>query len=507
MSALSIPPVPATAKKESSVQSQVNELTTNRKALTINLDAKFYGTLAEIGAGQEVARYFFQAGGASGTIATSISAYDMKFSDAIYGKSARYVSKERVLSMLEHEYNLVEERLAETRGKDICFFAFANTVAAQSFKGTPECHGWMGIRFQKTPRGQPNDIIMHVRMLDKTNIAQQNALGIIGVNLLYAAFYYTNDLTQFLESLEENVGTARIEVDMLSFIGPDLSQHDNRMISLKLVERGLTNAALFGPNNTVLHPSDILYKRTLLVERGTFCPITKLNVNMLDCAGAQLVQHPKIKDKNLFTLLEITLKNLPNTPSAFQDLLVRADTLNALGYNVLISNYYEYYRLLSYFRRYTKEMIGMVLGINLLLEIFNDVYYQNLEGGLLEACGRLFKEDVKLYIYPMKGNSYLRYLNLDKEPSSHPVAESEQFSPDSLITADNLKVKVRIQGLYNYLLENNFIEPLKEFDPNCLGIFSRDVLKSIQENKPDWEQSVPEKLVELIKKNKLWGSS
>jgi len=245
---------------------QKDLLTTNRKALTINLDEPRYGTFAEIGAGQEVARVFFQAGGASGTIAKTISAYDMTFSDAIYGKAPRYVSRERLGLMLDHEYDLLNERLSAQRGDRTTFFAFADTVAARNFKGTNEAHGWMGIRFQTEPGGPPSEVVLHVRMWDKENVLQQQALGIIGVNLIYGALYYTADPRKLVASLLDNLSADRIEVDMLKLSGPAFNNVDNRLMSLLLVQFGLTNAVMFGPDGDVLQPSEVLHHKAILVE-------------------------------------------------------------------------------------------------------------------------------------------------------------------------------------------------------------------------------------------------
>ena len=382
-------------------------LTTNRKALTINLADAQYGTFAEIGAGQEVARVFFQAGGASKTIAKTISAYDMTFSDAIYGKAPRYVSRERLGEMLDHEYRLLLERLAAQRGDRTTFFAFADTVATKNFKGTNEAHGWMGVRFQTTPGGPPSEIILHVRMWDKDAVLQQQALGIIGVNVIYGAFYFRADPRKFIESLLDNLSVDRIEVDMLQFSGPAFPAVDNRLMSLHLVQCGLTNAVMFGPGREVLQPAEVLFKKAILVERGSFRPVTKVNVDMLNCAAAQFVQEPLVKGKEVVVLMEITMNNLLVAGELdAQDCLARVDLLGDIGFTVLISNYSEYFRLTTYFRRYTKEMVGVAMGVNVLIEIFNEKYYENLEGGILESFGRLFRNAVRLYIYPMRQDAY-----------------------------------------------------------------------------------------------------
>ncbi|MEI6351353.1 MAG: TonB-dependent receptor [Verrucomicrobiota bacterium] len=480
-------------------------LTTNRKALTINLDVEKFGTFAEIGAGQEVVRNFFQAGGASGTVAKSISAYDMKFSDDIYGKSSRYVSRDRLERMLDHEYGLLEERLAEARGERTAFFVYANTVAAKSFSGNSECHGWMGVRFQSSPGAKPSEISIHVRMLDKENVLQQQALGTIGVNLIYGAFYYKDDPRQIIRSLLDQLSIDRIEVDMVQFSGPDFNAVNNRLLSLTLVELGLTNAVMFGPDGTVIQPSEALYKKTLLVERGSFRPVTLVNVDMLKCACAQFVQEPEARGKELVVLMEITMKNLLASGQLDpEDFLARVDTLAGLGNNVLVSNYSEYYRLASYFRRYTKEMIGIAMGVNNLLELFNERYYDNLEGGILESFGRLFRHSVKLYVYPMRQDVYARYLHGTVDacplpPSHHP------FASNVMITAKNLQVAPRLQNLYRHLLENHFIECVVGYDESITDCFSRDELRKIQDHDLSWEQKVPAPVAAMIKKRGLFG--
>lgn len=487
---------------------QKDLLTTNRKALTINLDEPIYGTFAEIGAGQEVARIFFQAGGASGTIAKTISAYDMTFSDAIYGKAPRYVSRERLNLMLDHEYKLLIERLAATRGDRTTFFVFADTVAARNFKGTNEAHGWMGIRFQTEPDGPPSEIVMHVRMWDKENVLQQAALGVVGTNLVYGAFYYRHDPKKFITSLLDQLGADRIEVDMLKFSGPAFPHIDNRLMSLYLVQFGLTNAVMFGANGDVLQPSEILYKKAILVERGSFRPVTHVNVDMLNCATAQFVQEPAVKGKDVVVLMEITMNNLLAGGGELdaEDFLSRVDLLSDIGFTVLMSNYSEYFRLTSYFRRYTKEMIGVAMGINNLLEVFNEKYYENLEGGILESFGRLFRNSVKLYVYPMRQDAYTQYLASSTLPtvsSNSPAAAS--FASQVLINAKNVLVVDHLRNLYNHLLENHYIETLVGYDPSILHIFSRDVLHRLKANDPTWEQMVPASVANAIKRRHLFG--
>jgi hypothetical protein len=381
-------------------------------------------------------------------------------------------------------------------------------VSARNYKGTNECHGWMGVRFQSQPNTPPSDLILHVRMWDKENLLQQEALGVIGVNFIYAVFYYLNDPGKLISSLADNLTLDRIEVDMISFSGPLFAQVDNRLMSLKLVEYGLTNAVMFSPKGDVLQPSEVLRKKAILVERGSFRPVTHINEDMLRCSLAQFLQEPLLRGIDIVVLMEITMHNLLASGNIdHKDFLARVDILGALGNNVLISNYLEFYRLTSYFRRYTKEMIGVAMGINNVLEIFNEKYYEDLDGGILESFGRLFKNATKLYIYPMRKSAYDRYC---KTPdASCPPAAAERISrplaTEVWINGTNLQVVLNLRNLYAHLLENHFLEPIVGFDPSIMDIFSRDVLAKIQRNEPGWEKMVPGPVASIVKERSLFG--
>jgi hypothetical protein len=468
--------------KPESVSPVSQNIGPHQKALRINLDRKIYGTFAEIGAGQEVARWFFRVGGASGTIAKTISAYDMQVSDAIYGKSERYVGRQRLFTMLDHEYNLVLERLREQRGTDTCFFAFAETVAAQSYIHRDECHGWMGIRFQAAPGAESSQVIMHIRMLDKDNLAQQEALGIIGVNLIYGAFYHSNP-EDLIQSLLDDLSPDRIEVDMIKFTGPAFGQTDNRLMSLQLVQRGLAKAAMFTANGEVVNAADTLYKKPILVERGSFRPVTRVTLDMLHSAQAQFVQEPGVEGEEMLVLMEMTLKNLTDGGAInHQDFLDRVDILSTLGKTVLISNFAEFHRLAAYLFRFTRKKIGIVMGVPTLREIFDEKYYADLDGGILESFGRMFKNDLKLYVYPLQ----------------------DQVTA-ALITAGNLRVAPNLRHLYAYLYENRFIEGLKDINEKCLPIFSRDALSKLKAGDAAWEEMVPSQVATIIKERRLLG--
>ena len=333
-----------------------------QKALAVNLDPRRYGTFAEIGAGQEVVRWFFRAGGAAGTIAKSISAYDMTVSDAIYGRCDRYVCRQRLERMLEYEHVLNLERLRERRGNTTAFFAFADTVKAASYAGSSQCHGWLGVRFQSHPRDADSQIILHVNMLDREKEAQQEALGVVGVNLVYGACFLFHEPELIVESLLDDLSIERVEIDMIEFSGIEFRHVDNRLMSLKLVQLGLTGAAMFAADGSVLQPSEVLHKKPVLVQRGSFRPVTHVNVDMLECALARFEQEPEVRAGEIVPLMEITMRNLMAAGSAgtvdVRDFLARADVLAACGTTVLISDYFEYYRLAAYLSRYTDQPIA-----------------------------------------------------------------------------------------------------------------------------------------------------
>ena len=469
--------------KPESVGTAHQSIGTHQKALRINLDKMAYGTFAEIGAGQEVARWFFRVGGASGTIAKTISAYDMQVSDAIYGKCERYVGRQRLETMLDHEYPLLLERLKEKRGADTRFFAFAETVAAQGYIRRDECHGWMGVRVQSAPGSGPSDIILHVRMLDKENLLQQEALGIIGVNLIHGALYHAHEPEVFIQSLLDDLTPERIEVDMIKFSGSAFEKIDNRLMSLQLVQQGLTRAAMFTADGEVVNTAEMLYKKPILVERGSFRPVTKVTLDMLHCAQAQFVQEPGVEGEETLVLMEMTLKNLSDGGEIdHRDFLDRVDILSTLGQTVLISNYAEFHRLASYLFRFTKKKIGIVMGVPTLREIFDEKYYADLEGGILESFGRMFKNDLKLYVYPL----------LEQKTGA-------------VISSGNMRVAPNLRHLYAYLYENRFIEGLKDIDEKCLPILSRDALAKLKSGDASWEEMVPPQVAKIIKERKLLG--
>ena len=461
-------------------------LTTGQKALRINLDNTIYGSFVEIGAGQEVARNFFKVGSASGTIAKTMSAYDKDFSDAIYGKEkkGRYVCKERLEKMLEKEYDLLEERLDEKEHQNKRFFAFADTVSTVNFDKTIKGHGWIGLRFQLTHDQKPSDFIIHVHLNDQDAQLQQETVGIIGTNLMHACFNEI-DPKEMLKSIYDNLSKDQFDIDMVEVLGPAFKGVDNRLLSLTLVKERMTNAVIFTPDGMNQQPSDILYKKNILTIRGSFRPVTRVNIDMLEKGLEIYKENRRVDEKNIQILFEITLSNLKADGEVDdQDFLDRADILCSLGYTVMISNYKKYYKLIEYISQFTKSRMGLILGVDSLIDMFEEQYYRNLNGGIMEAFGVIVTRDIKFYLYPYKPNDKAKLLN-----------------------SSNIPIHPRVKDIYNYLHSNGRIEDLA-YNPDVLGIFSKEVLQKIKDKKDgSWEDCVPDGVAEIIKEKKLFGSS
>lgn len=455
-----------------------------QKALEINLDASIYGTFAEIGAGQEVARYFFQAGAAAGTIAKTMSAYDKVYSDQIYGPepSNRYVCESRLYKMLDHEYELMVERLAAHR-PNTNFFVFADTIAAINFTRTIKGDGWLGVRFQTTPNGEANDLVIHVKMLDGDNRLQQQAVGILGVNLIYAVFRYQKNHEELLLSLMDNLG-GRVKIDMVRLTGPSFTHIDNRLLSLKLVEFNMTDVAIFGPNGQNLHASELLYKKSVLVVRGSFRPVTLVNEDMLKASFEQFKATPTVDAGKAVMLTEITLDNLRGGEEELddQDFLDRADLLCAMGQTVMVSNCEEHRRLIRYLSDYRTENLTMVVGVKILQNMIYQKYNENINGSLLSAFGELFNAKANFYVYPVL-----------QDDNGH------------LLNAQNLPVPEPMKFLYRYLLDNKQIVDIKNPHAEFLHIYSKRVLEMIQSDEEGWEQYVPANAAKQIKEKFLFG--
>jgi hypothetical protein len=457
---------------------------TGQKALEINVDLKKFGTFAEIGAGQEVARWFFHVGKAAGTVAKSISAYDMAVSDSLYGATDRYVSRTRLEAMLTTEFAQLQKRRSG-RTLDHALFVFADTVATQSETRHKRGQGWMGIRFQNQPGEEASDIIIHAEMLDGETVQEQEALGILGVNLIYAAFYCNHDPILVINSLMEGLSRRRVDVDMIKFSGPAFAGIDNRLMSLQLVESELTDAALFTADGEVVQTSEVLYGRPVLIERGSFRPITNVTLDMLVRAQKQIEMQVPAPGQPPAVVMEMTLNNLTTEQQIdHQDFLARVDLLGALGKTVMVSNYTRFDGVTAYLRKATQSWIAMVMGVPTLREIFEEKYYTDLQGGILEGLGKLFQGGVKLFIYPTR-----------------------ETAAGDVDTADLLDVQPRQRSLYKYLLENGSIEAIQEFNADQLHLTPREVLTRLQSGDPSWQTMVPPEVARLIRERGLFKNS
>ncbi len=465
------------------MENTTRHLTTEEKALKINLQTDIYGCFAEIGAGQEVAANFFKAGGSSGTIAFTHSAYDMKVSDSMYGEAARYVCEERLITMLDTEYGNLKKTLPETY-KNSKFFAFCNTVESLNYHKTNQGKGWIGIRFQLKSESEPNNIVLHVKMHDNSHRGQQEALGILGVNLIYSCYHKNSDIDKFLTSLVHRIPRDRIEIDMLSIKGPDFEDVDNRVIALNLVKRGITDATMFDLSKNVMQPATYLYKKNILLTRGRFRPVTKVHIDMIENGRKEFLQEDGVEENNVSVVFELTLKDLTaDGKISVQDFIDRADLLSSLGYTVMVSNYLKHYKMVEYLAPISRgRLIGVILGVYNLNTIFDEKYYENLHGGLLEAFGRGFGHNMKLYVYP-----------------AFNVEDGEIYDLDNIEIASNLK------GLLQYMRDNDKVKPIRSFDQKLLHIMSDDVLAKIKSGASSWEEDVPESVGKAIKFYELFG--
>jgi hypothetical protein len=456
---------------------------TRQKALALNLDAKTYGAFAEIGAGQEVARWFFSVGGAAGTVAKTISAYDMAVSDALYGSTPRYVSRQRLEAMLEHEFMQLRNGLEPVRGDTKCLFAFADTVTTGGYRHPGPGRGWLGVRFQTRPHEEPSEVIVHAHLRDSTAARQQEALGVLGVNLIHGSFYRRKDPADLIAALVDELSRERVEIDMIKFSGPAFPGIDNRLMSLQLVERAVTDAAMFTASGEVVQPSEVLHKKSILVVRGSFRPATKVTLDLLNRAREQFLQEPSVRGQQPVVLAEMTLRSLiPEPDVGHPDFLARTDVLRALGFDVLVSRFGPYYQLIEYLAGYTDGLIGLAVGLPAFRQVADEKYFTDLPGGVLESVGRLFKRSVKMYVYPTRDPVTGEIRSLERAPVPSPW-----------------------HHLRALLLEIGRVEPIHGYDESYLSIRTPDVLARIQGGDASWEQMVPAAVAEIIKAEHLFG--
>lgn len=460
-------------------------LSPKQKALAINLNPAFYGSFAEIGAGQEVARIFFQAGGASGTVAKTISAYDMSVSDTLYGKTpdGRYVSKERLTNMLQIEYQNICEVLDEEKYQETNFFAYANTITTINFNKTNLGHGWMGMQYQLNKNCEPNQVLLHVKLKESDALLQQQTIGILGVNLIYACLFYYQYPNIFIQSLTDYLNTDRIEIDALTFTGPNIKHIDNRLISVLLVKNNMTAASMFDRYGNVQQPADMLYKKNIMVLRGSFRPITYTGFDMLKTGFALFKQDVEYSKYNSLVFCEITLNNLLQEGDFNElDFLDRVNVLCGMGQNVMISNFKTYYKLAQYLNTFKLQSLRLIIGANTFLNVLEEEWYKDLYGGIMEAFAHLFAKDNKVYLYPA-------------------IIANDNNITDS----KTISIKQNIALLYQHLLSNKKILDIPNAKKEWLWMKSHTVLLKIKSGDADWETMVPKYVSKCIKTNHLFG--
>lgn len=458
----------------------------DEKALKINLDKSIYGSFAEIGAGQEVARHFFRVGAAAGTVAKTMSAYDMAMSDAIYGKerSGRYVCESRLKKMLSHEYKLLETRLTDEKYEGIKFFVFADTVAAKAYGSDRPGHGWLGLKFQHEDDSAPSWVHLHVHLYDNQNYLQQEVLGRIGVNLIYACFYYLGKREKFIESLMDDLNIERVEIDMIRVEGEAFKNEDPRLFNLELIKRQYSQAVMFDESGKVCQPSEVLYKKMPLVLRGSFRPPTFVNFDMMKQGLAAIKDNtPKGEHKKIIVIPEISMaKFLERGMVENEDFLTRVDLLNALGQKVLITNKESFSELNSYLMELTRETISFVVGIYNLQHIFDPKSYSKHPHGELMAIGELFSKRTQMFVYPGRDE------------------DSKQ-----ILTAENTKISSCLNMIRAQLLEQGKIKNIPHYNPRYFTIWSREVVKMIENCESGWEKMVPKLVANAVKKKSLFG--
>jgi len=404
-------------------------------------------------------------------------------SDSMYGKAKRYVCEERLETMLKIEYESLLMKLPN-KNKESRFFAFCNTVESLNYHKTNQGQGWVGMRFQLSLEEKPNDVILHVKMHDNSHKAQQEALGILGVNLIYACYFHNHDLDEFLNSLVHRLPRDRMEIDMLRVSGPEFDDIDNRVIALNLVKRGITDSTMFDLSRNVLQPATALYKKNILLLRGRFRPVTKVHIDMIEKGKEQFLNEEGIREDNVSVIVELTLKDLTaDGKISDKDFVDRAELLGTLGYTVMISNYLKHYKMVDYLAPFTRgHMMGVIVGVYNLQTIFDERYYDNLPGGLLEAFGRGFGHNVKMYVYP-----------------------ANNVETGDIIRLDNFEVPDNLDGLLRYMVDNNKLADMPDADQGLLGIMSDEVLSKIKAGATSWEEDVPMEVTKAIKFYELFG--
>ncbi len=449
---------------------------TQEKAFRINMDKMFYGSFAEIGAGQETANWFFRSSGAAGTVAKTISAYDMTVSDSLYGPVRRYVSEERLKQMMDYEYRQLINRLGDKRGKETCFFSFCNTVKCKGYRDNGPWSAWIGVRFQLRPEAEPSDLVMHVRLLVPDHDLQMRVLGILGVNLLHALFYKRERMEEFVQCVGDNLDRSLYEVDLMRFSGHGFSMFDNRILALQLVRGGLSEATLFCPDGSVAQPADLLYKRPIVLMRGSFLPLCKIHLEMMDSVRTKFYESlPEEQRSREIDICEISLTNLLRGSDVdLLDFLDRADALAALGKTVMVTNITHFHRISTLLNQFTREPIAIALSIGLLNELFKDKW-ADTPGGILASMGHIFVNNTKFYVTP--------WIN----------RKTGEF-----VTASTYRAPEKYRYLYRHLREDGDIVDVPYFNQKLLFQTPRDIIRMIDAGNEEWKEYVPEEAFRMV---------
>jgi hypothetical protein len=427
---------------------------THQKALSLNLDLSIFGSFAEIGAGQEVARWFLHVGGASGTVAKTISAYDKEVSDHLYGVGTRYVSKPRLLAMLNSEWEELLEQLQPSRGADTRFFSFVDTISARNYAGTNDCHGWVGLRFRAQPNAASNDVILHVNLRDSSNVRQQEAVGILGVSLIYAAYHAAGSAEEFLAGVFQDLGLHRMEIDCVELKGPVFESWDRNQLHAFLVAGGYAEAVVFPANNQFAPPNELLYKQALVLAPGHFDNVDQLHANLVQDTLAALPQEELKESKRGLGLFCLSIGGTNDGRVSLKEIVEHVEALHNLGYGVMLFRARELYTMSAYANRYTKSRIHFAIGLMVLTRVFED-RYKDLPGSLLEGIARLFTQNVRVYVYPMPAEDMQRHV---EEAGLTGWTWKET---NGMVSANNLHPSGPLESLYQYLLSSEFILPGK----------------------------------------------
>jgi hypothetical protein len=432
------------------------KLGTHQKALSINLNAEVFGSFAEIGAGQEVARWFLTVGGASGTVAKTISAYDKEVSDDLYGAGTRYVSKPRLQAMLDNEWGQLLNQLHVTRGATTRFFSFVDTISARNFSGTNDCHGWIGLRFMQQPGGPPNDVILHINLRDPSNLQQQEATGILGVNLLYAVGHHVGSHGEFLDSLMEDLGLERMELDCVEFAGPAFEGWDRNEVHASLVTQGHAEAIVFPEDNNFLPSNELFYKRAVVLAPGRFAHLQLLRADLIRITLVELPEEELKESKGALGLFCLSADPLLADPKTLStgEIVKRVGELREMGYGVMLFRSPELYKMSAFLNRYTKFRIHFAVGLSVLVRVMEDGY-KGLPGTLLEGIARLFTQNVRLVVHPMATADLQRWV------TTTGLTGWTWEDTNGLVYADGLHPVKPLDYLYKYLLSEFWILPSK----------------------------------------------